>query len=70
MRAFVHGPVSCPCCGAGEVRTDEVFDRGRLYLAECPRCEQRWTSRAPIAPVVRPQAAVRSVPAREAASAA
>jgi ribosomal protein L37E len=47
----------CAVCGFSEVRTDEVFDRvsereiaGRwMLLAECPRCEHRWTSREPIA---------------------
>jgi len=38
----------CQLCGFAEVRTDEVVDREVLYLAECPRCENRWTSRAPI----------------------
>jgi len=70
MRGFVHSPIRCPCCSAGEIRADEVFDRGRLYLAECPRCEHRWTSRTPIAPAAAPVPALRSVPTREAASAA
>ena len=39
----------CYVCGFGEVRTDEVIDRGVLFLAECPRCEHRWTSQEPIA---------------------
>ena len=39
----------CCVCGFGEVRTDEVIDRGVLFLAECPRCEHRWTSQEPIA---------------------
>jgi hypothetical protein len=34
-------------CGFAEVRTDEVIDRGIVFLAECPRCEHRWTSRWP-----------------------
>jgi len=29
--------------------TDEVIDRGLVFLAECPRCEHRWTSRVPLA---------------------
>ena len=70
MRVLMHRLVRCPCCSAGEVRTDEVVDRGRLYLAECPRCEHRWTSRAPIAPALAPYPAGRGVLAREAASAA
>ncbi len=39
----------CCICGFSEVRTDEVVDRGVLFLAECPRCEYRWTSQEPIA---------------------
>jgi hypothetical protein len=37
----------CYICGFSEVRTDEVVDRGVLFLAECPRCEHRWTENAP-----------------------
>jgi ribosomal protein S27AE len=39
----------CGICGFSEVRTDEVVDTGILFLAECPRCEHRWTSQQPIA---------------------
>jgi hypothetical protein len=35
----------CIVCGFREVRTDEVVDRGLLLLAECPRCEHRFTQR-------------------------
>ena len=38
----------CQLCGFAEIRTDEVLDPEILFLAECPRCENRWTSRAPI----------------------
>ncbi len=38
----------CCICGFREVRTDEVIDRGVIFLAECPRCEHRWTSQQPI----------------------
>ena len=41
--------VRCGICGFSEVRTDEVVDRGVLFLAECPRCDHRWTSAEPIA---------------------
>jgi hypothetical protein len=41
--------VRCCICGFSEVRTDEVVDRGVIFLAECPRCEHRWTSQEPIA---------------------
>lgn len=37
----------CGVCGFREVRTDEVFDRGIVLLAECGRCRHRWTTRAP-----------------------
>lgn len=33
----------CLVCGSNEVRTDEVVDRGIVMLAECPRCDHRWT---------------------------
>ncbi|MCG8592370.1 MAG: hypothetical protein MJE66_24015 [Proteobacteria bacterium] len=35
----------CLVCGFGEVRTDQVIDRGVVLLAECPRCENRFTAR-------------------------
>ena len=35
--------VRCLVCGSSEVRTDEVHDRGVLLLADCPRCQHRWT---------------------------
>ena len=38
----------CGICVFSEVRTDEVVDRGVLFLAECPRCDHRWTSQEPI----------------------
>jgi hypothetical protein len=41
--------LGCSICGFSEIRTDEVIDRGILFLAECPRCEYRWTSQEPIA---------------------
>lgn len=37
----------CRVCGSVEVRTDEVVDRGLVLLAECRRCEHRWTDAAP-----------------------
>ncbi len=33
----------CLVCGFAEVVTDEVIDRGIVLLAECPRCQHRWT---------------------------
>ncbi len=35
----------CLVCGFREIRTDEVVDRGIVLLAECPRCDHRWTER-------------------------
>jgi hypothetical protein len=39
----------CPVCGSAELGTDEVVDRGLVRLAECQRCEHRWTAREPAA---------------------
>jgi hypothetical protein len=33
----------CRVCGFAEIRTDEAVDRGPVFLAECPRCDHRWT---------------------------
>ncbi len=56
----------CLVCGFAEVRTDEVLDGGVVFLGECPRCEHRWTSRAPLERrLARPRP-----PAREVATAA
>ncbi len=44
----------CLVCGFSEIRTDEVVDRGVVFLAECPHCEYRWTSPEPIAAVSAP----------------
>jgi hypothetical protein len=43
----------CLVCGFTEIRTDEVVDRGVVLLAECPRCDHRWTERPPawVAPI-------------------
>jgi len=37
----------CLVCGFTEIRTDEVLDGGVVLLAECPRCDHRWTERPP-----------------------
>jgi len=61
--------IRCLVCGFGEVRTDEVIDRGLVLLAECPRCDHRWTETASpqaCAPVARVEAPA----AREVATAA
>ena len=35
----------CLVCGFAEVRTDEVIDRGVVFLSECPQCRHRTTGR-------------------------
>ena len=43
----------CLVCGCKEVRSDEVHDRGWVLLAECARCDHRWTARMdPTEPLV------------------
>jgi len=37
-------PEACPVCSCREVRLDEVELGPRMKLAECPRCEHRWTT--------------------------
>ena len=76
MQSVLHTPTRtltrCLVCGSSEVRTDEVVDRGLVFLAECPRCEHRWTSHTPLEAAERPPA-VERLPARtvrEVASAA
>ena len=34
----------CPVCTCDEVQFDEVESGPRMKLAECPRCEHRWTT--------------------------
>ena len=46
LRAPDRTLTRCLVCGCSEVRTDEVVDRGFLFLHECPRCDHRWTRRA------------------------
>ena len=38
-------PSRCVVCGFNDVRTDEVVDRGVVFLGWCPRCDHRWTTR-------------------------
>jgi len=47
MQPILRNLTRCLVCGFTEVRTDEVVDRGLVFLAECPRCEHRWTSSTP-----------------------
>jgi hypothetical protein len=39
--------VQCLVCGCADVRTDEVVRDEVIFLAECPRCDYRWTARVP-----------------------
>jgi hypothetical protein len=57
------GGAECAVCGSREVRTDAVEHGGWLLLAECPRCDHRWTQRVSEAP------APARAPARVAAAA-
>ena len=61
--------VHCHVCGFAEVRTDEVVDRGSVLLAECPRCDHRWTESRPALPL-RAAHGVRPAPFREVVTAA
>jgi hypothetical protein len=36
---------TCAVCGSREVHTDAVEQAGWLLLAECARCDHRWTQR-------------------------
>jgi len=47
MQAGFHKSTRCLVCGFAEVRTDEAVDRGPVFLAECPRCDHRWTESPP-----------------------
>jgi len=58
----------CRVCGFAEVRTDEVVEGGIVLLAECPRCEHRFTLRVAAAPAHALR--VRAKGAREVAPAA
>jgi len=53
----------CLVCGSREVRTDEVLERGVVLLNECPRCDHRWTERAPLAPAASAARAARAAAA-------
>ena len=60
----------CLVCGSSEVRTDEVIDRGVVMLAECPRCEHRWTALRSAAPLGQPLPKLAPTASREVATAA
>ncbi len=44
LRSTERALTRCRVCGCDEVCTDDVLDQGWLQLAECPRCDHRWTS--------------------------
>lgn len=56
----------CLVCGFREVRTDQVVDRGIVLLAECPRCDHRWTE---LGAATRPARVLWPLPARRTAGA-
>jgi len=58
----------CGVCGFAELRSDEVVADGIVLLAECPRCENRFTLR--VAPSPARARRVREAGAREIAPAA
>ncbi len=60
----------CLVCGSSEVRTDEVIDRGIVMLAECPRCEHRWTALRPAASLGQQLPKLTPTASREVATAA
>jgi rubredoxin len=37
----------CRVCGFAEIEADAVFHRELVFLAECPRCEHRFTTAEP-----------------------
>jgi hypothetical protein len=45
---------TCPVCGSREVRCDAVEHGGWIELAECPRCDHRWTQQLAEAPAHAP----------------
>jgi hypothetical protein len=44
MQSIQSGRTRCHVCGFTEIRIDEAVDRELVVLAECPRCEHRWTN--------------------------
>jgi hypothetical protein len=44
----------CEVCGFGEMQVDEVQSEGRLLLAECDRCDHRFTARLGSSRIPRP----------------
>ena len=64
-----RGP-ACTVCGSREVRSDAVENGGWLLLAECPRCDHRWTQPLGEAPARTPARVTALAPLPEVASAA
>jgi hypothetical protein len=62
--------LSCAVCGSGQIHCDSVYDGALLHMAECARCDHRWTWRGsemslaglPSVRKAAPQAALREVP--------
>jgi len=50
----------CRVCGCPRVWTDEAVDRGPVLLAECARCQHRWT--ASLDPASRAAGPLRAAP--------
>ena len=69
MQAMFRTTTRCQVCGFAEIRTDAVVDRIPMLLAECPRCEHRWTEPRVTVPPVGAERVLR-VTRREVASAA
>jgi hypothetical protein len=57
-------PHPCRVCGCGQVHADAVadLDRGLMLLAECTRCEHRWTERRAAVVRVQPRRGLEVVP--------
>jgi hypothetical protein len=77
LRLPQASPHRCRVCGCDPVRTDVVdpgLDLATLLLAECPRCDHRWTEPLQTQPLHSRRAAVAARPTlrslREGASAA
>lgn len=50
------GEAACPVCSGHDLDCDEVSDGRPLWLAECRRCQHRWTARPAPGPEVRSSA--------------
>ncbi len=43
MQFIQSSQTRCHVCGFSEILFDEAIDRELVVLAECPRCDHRWT---------------------------